>query len=148
MAIAARLQAQAEAAIGTQTPVPVAVGSNYEIFTPTAPQPAQPVPGQAGLTGSPNRPGQAQYLGPEVFANGMGGLTNVEGGEPLISTSDRIHRPPGAYTLVRAPSYRLRKGVGQKGPSSLGIAQTIEQATRNTNPPGGQSLLSMIAGLG
>lgn len=146
MALATRLQAQ-ETIPGTTTPVPTATGVNYEVFTPTGPAPEQPVIGQAALTGSPNRPGASRYDGPRTGAQGAPGLTNTLGGQPLLSTSDRIHRPPGAYTPAKAPTYRLRKGVGQKGPSELGIGQTVAQATRNANPPAGQSLLSMIAGL-
>lgn len=151
MAIAARIAGRGFVVPETP-PLPQAVGENYEIFTPDSPELVQPVGGQLPLTGSPNRPGQGIFEGPQVNTRGgMGGLHTVAGGQPLSAarTSDRIHRPPGAYTLVRAPTIRLRKGVGQKGPSELGVAQTITQATRTAHLPiGGTTLLQMIAGGG
>lgn len=147
MALATRIAAH-RFIVPETPPVALAVGENFERFTPTAPALSQPAQGQAGLTGSPNRPGQGEYDGPLVYAKGSSGLTNTLGGEPLLSTSDRIHRPPGAYTLAKAPTIKLRKGVGQKGPSELGVAQTVAQATRTAHPPAGTPLLQMLAGQG
>ena len=131
-------------------PIDMAVAPNFERFTGTHPALDNPA-GQSPVTGSPNRPGQAAYEGPMTYTPGRrGGLTNVLGGEPLAAarTSDRIHRPAGNYTAARALTYQLRLGVGQKGPSELGLAQTVALATITNNPPEGTPLLQMLAGQG
>jgi hypothetical protein len=130
-------------------PADMAVGENFERFTGT--HPVLTHAGQSPLTGSPNRPGQAAYEGEMVYTPGrLGGLTNTLGGEPLsaVKTSDRIHRPRGGFTAAKALTYQLRLGVGQKGPSTLGVAQTVALATITNNPPEGTPLLQMLAGQG
>lgn len=130
-------------------PVDSAVAPNFERFTGTTPALDHPA-GQSPVTGSPNRPGQAAYQGQTVYTPGRrGGLTNTLGGEPPNLVTDyRIHRAPGGYTPARATTYQLRLGVGQRGPSELGVAQTVAQATITNHPPEGTPLLQMLAGLG
>lgn len=131
-----------------KAPADMAVAPNFERFTGTLPALDHPA-GQSPVTGSPNRPGQAAYEAPTVYTPGRtGGLTNTLGGQPLLSTSDRIHRAPGGYTPANSPTIQFRLGVGQKGPSTLGLAQTVSLATVTNNPPEGTPLLQMLAGLG
>lgn len=148
MAVAALLLAQRQATIPAEPPVAMAVAPNYEVFTPDAPALAQPVTGQLPITGSPQAPGAARFDGPATYTPaGSGGLTNVLGGEPPLATNYRLHRSPGAYTHANAPTIQLRLGVGQQGPSSLGVAQTIEQATLLKNPPTpANDLLRIVSG--
>lgn len=132
-------------------PADMAVGADYERFANTqAPLPS--TPGQPNLQGSGSRPGQAPYDGPVVFTPGyQGGLNNTLGaGQAAMpeggSAGDRIYRPMGVATYVNAPTIQLRLGVAQHGPSSLGVAQTVELATITSNPPQGATMQRILAG--
>ena len=144
MAAGVLLAAGQHRSLPSTPPVDMAVAPNFERFTGTHPN-LDNAPQNAKVQGSPNKPG-GYYEGEQVYTRGRtGGLTNVLGGEPL-PVSDRIHRPAGVTQLVNAPTIQLRLGVGQHGPSSLGLAQTVALATITNNPPAGADILSIISG--
>ena len=135
-------------------PVDQAVAANYERFANT--QAALPAtPGQPVVSGSPSRPGQGVYEGPITFTpDYQGGLNNTLGaGQAAMPAyghaSDAIFRPPGQVTYAHAKTYQLRPlGVGQHGPSSLGVEQTVALATVTRNPPQAGTIFSILSGNG
>jgi hypothetical protein len=144
-------QAVTPRVVPTTPPVDLAVAENFERFDGFEPldHPATQdglTRPQIGVTGSP-RPGQGTtplaeqvYTPSELFRP-----VGVVGGQPL-PVSDRIHRPPGAYTPGRGLTIQWRLGVGQHGPSALGAAQTVQLSEITNNPPQPGDLTSIIAG--
>ena len=125
-------------------PVDLAVASDFERFDGLTPldHPA----GQPGVAGSANRPGQSQTT-PDVYTPGpIAGVVGTLGGQPL-PVSDRIHRGPGQTQEVNTPQMQWRLGVGQVGPSSLGVAQTVALSEITSSPPVPGDLTSILAGL-
>jgi hypothetical protein len=155
----------------------LAVAANFERFDGLGPPPLasgpNPVGGQAGLPldapaasdpsnggtgfgadfgfnepGHYPRPGQINQPLGQVYTQGpLQGVVGTLGGQPL-PVSDRIHRPEGDYTKAKAPTIQWRLGVGQKGPSELGLAQTVTQSEFTNNPPVPGELTGILAGLG
>jgi len=55
---------------------------------------------------------------------------------------------PGGYTPAVAQGVQFRLGVGQRGPSELGVAQTVALGEITNNPPEPGDLASILAGQG
>lgn len=94
------------------------------------------------------RPGQmAQPLG-QVYTEGpIQGVVGTVGGQPL-PVSPRVYKDQGAYTPSKWPTIQHRLGVGQKGPSSLGVANTVQLSEITNNPPVPGDLQSILGGWG
>lgn len=94
------------------------------------------------------RPGQALDT-PDVYTPGpLSTTVGTLGGQPL-PVSPRIQdRATGQVTLVNTPSVQTRLGVGQRGPSELGVAQTVQLSEVTNNPPVAGDLTGILAGLG
>jgi len=138
--------------VPVQPPADMAVAANFERFTGTNPA-LDNAPQNAAVEGSPNRPGGFWKDGTVYTRGRVGGLTNVLGaGQAAMpeggQAGDLIYRAPGKATFVNAPTIQLRMGVGQHGPSSLGLAQTVALATITNNPPAGVDLLRILSGQG
>lgn len=101
-----------------------------------------------GYFGESPRPGQmAQPIG-QVYTEGpIQGVVGTVGGQPLI-VSPRVYKQEGAYTPSKWPTIQHRLGVGQKGPSSLGVANTVALSEITNAPPVPGDLTSILAGLG
>lgn len=141
-------------AVPTTSPVPdLAIGSNFERFDglgqPPLENPAAAQGSSLGASyGHTPRPGELNQPQGQVYTPGaLVGVVGVIGGEPL-PVSDRLHRPPGNYTGAIAPSIQFRQGVGQRGPSELGAAQTVALAGITNNPPEPGDLSQIISGQG
>jgi hypothetical protein len=142
-------------AVPSESPLPdLAIAPNFERFDglgqPPLDHPAGTVDGnRLGEAYGPSpRPGQHNQEEGQVYTPGaLVGVTGTIGGQPL-PTSDRIHRPAGATTGATAPSIQFRQGVGQRGPSELGAAQTVALAGITTNPPVPGDLSLIISGQG
>jgi hypothetical protein len=101
------------------------------------------VPGHSPRPGQSNTPAAEQ-----VYTEGpLQGTVGVVGGQPL-PVSPRIYKSGGAYTKSRTPSIQRRLGVGQHGPSELGVAQTVQLSEITNAPPQPGDLTSILAGLG
>ncbi len=136
----------------------LAVASNFERFDgieqPPLENPAADFPDSGGSMGlgadygqSP-RPGQHNQPTGQTYTEGpLSGVVGVLGGQPL-PVADAIHRPTGVTTLVNAPTIQFRQGVGQRGPSELGVAQTVTLSQLTNNPPEPGDLTSILAGWG
>lgn len=99
------------------------------------------------VAGHSPRPGQSDQPLDQVYTPGpLAGVVGVLGGQPL-PVGDCIHRGPGVPTLVRAPSVQWRLGVAQRGPSELGVAQTVQLSEITNNPPQPGDLTAILAGL-
>jgi hypothetical protein len=96
------------------------------------------------------RPGAVDEPLGQVYTPGaLRGLTNTIGGQPL-PVRDWKYQEDGkdGYTAVRSPGIQFRQGVGQRGPSELGAAQTTVLGGITNNPPEPGDLSAIIAGLG
>jgi hypothetical protein len=105
--------------------------------------------GWDGLGRSP-RPGQSDQPIGQVYTDGaLVGVTGTIGGQPL-PVRDWKFQFDGrdGYTGAIAPTIQFRQGVGQRGPSELGAAQTTALAMLTNNPPEPGSLDAIIAGVG
>jgi hypothetical protein len=138
-------------------PVEIAVAPNFERFDglgqPQLDHPAGESQGGGAAYGwdqpqhSP-RPGQSDQPTGQTYTPGpITGVVGTIGGQPL-PTSDRMFRPPGAYTGAVPLSVQHRLGVGQYGPSSLGIQNTTQLSEITNSPPQPGDIASIIAGLG
>jgi hypothetical protein len=97
--------------------------------------------------GDTPRPGALNQPHGQVYTPGaVTGVVGTLGGQPLPVADWRYHH--GEATLTRAPGVQFRQGVGQRGPSELGAAQTTMLAGITNNPPQPGDLSSIIAGLG
>lgn len=105
--------------------------------------------GWGHLGGSPRPGGSDQPLG-QVYTEGpLQGVVGTLGGQPLaVVVGDRIHRPTGDYTHSKWPTIQGRLGVGQYGPSELGVAQTVALSEITNAPPVPGDLTAILAGLG
>lgn len=162
MASGARAQSFAVPAESTQPDLGIA--KNFERFDglgqPPLEHPATENPqdwtggggafyGWAAEGGSP-RPGQSDQPIGQVYTTGaLVGVTGTLGGQPL-PVRDWKYQQDGrdGYTGATAPSIQFRLGVGQRGPSELGAAQTTALAMITNNPPEPGSLDAIIAGVG
>jgi len=132
------------------TPPPdLAVAPNFERFDGLEQPPLEGPAGNQRIVFYPGgpRPGASAPTPDEYTPGPISGVVGVIGGQPL-PTSDRIHRPAGAFTSATAPSIQFRKGVGQHGPSELGVAQTLALSQITNNPPQPGDLTSILAGWG
>jgi hypothetical protein len=94
------------------------------------------------------RPGQSDQPDGQVYTPGpLRGLVGVIGGQPLPVRNWK-YRAQGKATPAKAPSVQFRQGVGQRGPSGLGAAQTTALGGITNNPPEPGDLSAIIAGLG
>lgn len=131
----------------------LAVAPNFERFDgidqPPLDHPGfdDPAGGATGASyGESPRPGGTNQPTGQVYTEGpLSGVVGVLGGQPL-PTADRIHRPTGVTTLVSAPTIQFRQGAGQRGPSELGVAQTVSLGQITSNPPEPGDLQSILAG--
>jgi hypothetical protein len=97
--------------------------------------------------GASPRPGQHNQEEGQVYTPGaLVGVTGTIGGQPLPVASWKYHT--GAATPASAPSVQFRLGVGQRGPSELGAAQTVALGGITNNPPEPGDLSSIISGQG
>lgn len=105
----------------------------------------EPLPKQTGP-----RPGQSNQPFGQVYTEGpLQGVVGTLGGQPLaVVVGDRIHRPTGDYTHSKWPTVQQRLGVGQYGPSELGVAQTVALSEITNSPPVPGDLTAILAGLG
>jgi hypothetical protein len=93
------------------------------------------------------RPGAVnQPIGQEYTPGALIGVTGTIGGAPLPVADWKYHH--GQYTGAVAPGVQFRLGVGQRGPSELGAAQTVALGGITNNPPEPGDLSAIIAGLG
>jgi hypothetical protein len=95
------------------------------------------------------RPGAVDQPFGQVFTQGaLRGLTNTIGGQPL-PVRDWKYQADGrdGYTGSRFPTVQFRQGVGQRGPSELGAAQTVVLGGITNNPPEPGDLSAIIAGV-
>lgn len=94
------------------------------------------------------RPGQMAQPEGQVYTPGViSGVVGTVGGQPY-PVSPRIYKDEGAYTPSKWPTVQHRLGVGQRGPSSLGVANTVQLSEITNNPPVPGDLQSILAGLG
>lgn len=96
------------------------------------------------------RPGSVDEPTGQVYTQGpLRGLTGTIGGQPL-PVRDWKYQTDGrdGYTGSRAPTVQFRQGVGQRGPSELGAAQTVVLGGITNNPPEPGDLSAIIAGIG
>jgi hypothetical protein len=145
-------------------PVDLAVAPYYEKFDGLTaldnPATGDPISGGTGtgsmygfdrLTEYP-RPGALDTpVWEQTYTRGpIAGLTNSLGGQPLsaVPVSDRIHRPPGTTQRVTEFNTQQRLGVGQAGPSSLGVANTVQMGELVNNPPEPTPLDQILSGWG
>lgn len=97
--------------------------------------------------GNSPRPGQSDQPLGQVYTEGvLQGVVGTLGGQPL-PVSNRIYKGTGDYTRSRTPSVQFRTGVGQNGPSALGVAQTVQLSEITNAPPQPGDLTSILAGL-
>lgn len=134
----------------------LAVAPNFERFDgidqPVLDNPAADVAdgasgGSLGADYNPTpRPGQTNQPIGQVYTEGpLSGVVGVLGGQPL-PVADRIQRPAGVTTLVNAPTVQFRMGIAQRGPSELGVAQTVALGQITSNPPEPGDLQSILSG--
>lgn len=92
------------------------------------------------------RPGELDQPDGQVYTPGpLVGVTGAIGAAPLPVADWKFHH--GAYTGAVAPSVQWRLGVGQRGPSELGAAQTTALGGITNNPPEPASLANIVAGI-
>jgi hypothetical protein len=127
-------------------PTDQAVAYNFERFDGFEPL-DHPAGERLVLPADGPRPGQQatplaeQTYTPSTLARPVG----VVGGQPL-PVAPCIFRPPGDYTAAKAPTVQWRLGVGQAGPSSLGVANTLQLNEITQNPPQPGDLASIVGG--
>lgn len=100
------------------------------------------------IAGNSPRPGQSDQPLGQVYTEGpLQGVVGTVGGQPL-PVSPRMYKTQGNYTRSRTPSIQFRTGIGQHGPSELGLAQTVQLSEITNAPPQPGDLTSILAGLG
>lgn len=129
------------------------VAANFERFDgidqPALEHPAGTLDGNplGASYGATPRPGALNQPSGQVYTPGaVSGVVGVLGGQPLPVADWRYHT--GEATLTTAPGIQFRQGVGQRGPSELGAAQTTMLAGITNNPPQPGDLSAIIAGVG
>lgn len=136
-----------------QPPPDQAVAWNYEVFDGLTPldHPAADDNGRLSMipVGGP-RPGQSDsQRTKDTYTPGpLSGVRGVVGGMPLPVAYPLVGRQPGSYTPSKALTIQWRLGVGQRGPSELGVAQTVQLAQANANTPQAGNLDAILAGWG
>lgn len=147
--------------ISPQTPqLQSAVAANYEAFDGLMPldNPATGTPDSGDVGGGAQygfdvpgdypRPGQSDQPLGQVYTRGpLSATVGTLGGQPL-PVSERIYKDSGNYTKSNTPSIQQRLGVGQHGPSELGVAQTVTLSQITDNPPQPGDLTLILAGQG
>lgn len=111
--------------------------------------PGNALPGGVAYPGSSPTPGfsdtaQADWT---FTASHLGRGTNTVGGEPL-PVADWRFRDSADPTMSAGNTTQFRGGVGQHGPSALGVAQTVALAEIINAPPQPGDLTSILAGFG
>jgi hypothetical protein len=132
----------------------LAIAPNFERFDGLGQPPLENPASQSDETklgevyGSPGpRPGQHNQQEGQVYTPGaLVGVVGTIGGQPLPVEDWKY--ASGAYTGAVAPGIQFRQGVGQRGPSELGAAQTTALAGITNNPPEPGDLSMIIAGIG
>jgi hypothetical protein len=137
-----------------------AVAANYEAFDGLMPldNPAADQGDSGAVTGGAQygwnepghspRPGATDQPEGQVYTKGpLSATVGTLGGQPL-PVSNRIYKGTGDYTRSRTPSIQQRLGIGQHGPSELGVAQTVQLSEITNAPPQPGDLTSILAGLG
>jgi hypothetical protein len=96
------------------------------------------------------RPGAVDQPEGQVYTPGaLRGLVGVIGGQPLPVRNWKFQSDGrDGYTGAKSPGVQFRQGVGQRGPSELGAAQTVVLGGITNNPPEPGDLSAIIAGLG
>jgi hypothetical protein len=141
-------------AVPGENPAPeLRIAPNFERFDglsqPNLNAPATgPAPG-LDYGGAVPRPGQRnEALADQVYTRGpLQGTTNTLGGQPL-PVKDWKYPAGRNYTHAVSPGVQHRLGVGQRGPSELGAAQTVALGGITNNPPQPGDLSAIIAGIG
>jgi hypothetical protein len=141
-------------AVPAESPLPdLAIASNFERFDglgqPPLDHPAGTVDGNplGESYGDTPRPGQLnQEEGQEYTPGVLSGVVGAIGAAPLPVADWKYHH--GNYTGATAPGVQFRLGVGQRGPSELGAAQTVALGGITNNPPEPGDLSAIIAGVG
>jgi hypothetical protein len=143
-----------------ETSPDLAVAANFERFDgisqPPLDHPATADPDDTsglgaaygwGELGHYPRPGAIDQPMGQVYTPGaVSGVVGTVGGQPLPVFSWRDNSRHG-ITRAASPSIQYRLGVGQRGPSELGAAQTTALGGITNNPPQPGDLSSIIAGL-
>lgn len=111
-------------------PAPMAVAPNYEVFDGLGP--LDHAVSSPPVEGSPSRPGGGPGS-PDYTPGPVSGVRGVVGGMPL-PVADPLTRPPGEYTPAGVFTVQYRLGVGQQGPSALGVQNTL-QGLAASQPP-------------
>ncbi len=132
----------------------LAIAANFERFDglgqPPLENPAAESEGtQLGEVYGTNvaRPGQLNQEHGQVYTPGaLVGVTGAIGAAPLPVQDWKYHH--GDFTAATAPGIQFRLGVGQRGPSELGAAQTTALGGITNNPPEPGDLSAIIAGVG
>lgn len=141
-------------AVPATSPQPdLAIAANFERFDglgqPPLDAPAGVVDGNrlGESYGESPRPGQHNQEEGQTYTPGpLQGVTGTIGGQPLPVRDWKY--ATGAYTGAVAPGIQFRQGVGQRGPSELGAAQTTALGGITNNPPEPGDLSAIIAGVG
>lgn len=131
----------------------LAIAQNFERFDGLGQPPLEnPAAAQGATTpgvdyGPTPRPGGQNQPKGQVYTEGaLVGVTGAIGAAPLPVADWKYHH--GAFTGATAPSIQFRLGVGQRGPSELGAAQTTALGGITNNPPEPGDLSAIIAGVG
>lgn len=134
----------------------MAVGENFQQFSGVG-DPVLEHPAGWQRTGyyTEDNPRPGQSIGtPDTYTpSPLTGLANTLGaGQAAMPeygpAGESVYRPPGSAALVVTPSVQFRLGVGQHGPSELGVAQTVQLSSITGNPPQPGDLTSILAGYG
>ena len=140
---------------GPQTEL--AVSPNFEsfdglgIFPDTGPESSVYYGDPVAQREGPSDRGTPTPLTEQVYTpSPNSGLVNTLGGQPYPASAgvNRGGKGPGYYTPTVAQSQQFRLGIGQHGPSELGVAQTVKLSEITSNPPEPGDLTSILAGLG
>lgn len=129
-------------------PPDMAVAENFEVFDGLEPLDAPAGRQRTDYYAGGPRPGQTGGGNHEYTPGPLIGVRGVVGGMPLPVEYPLTGRPPGDYTRVGARTIQWRLGVGQRGPSELGAAQTTQLGIIEANPPQPGSLDAIIGGWG
>ena len=97
-------------------------------------------------TNGPRPGGLDQPTGQTYTEGALVGVVGTIGGAPLPVQDWKYHH--GDFTAAVSPGIQFRMGVGQRGPSELGAAQTTALGGITSNPPEPGSLANIIAGVG
>ncbi len=146
------------------------VGPNYEQFDgltdwdPNTPENSEPIGPEASVyygdpvaqREGPSNRGTPTPLQDQVYTPGpVSGIVSTLGGQPWPARAG-VYRAnvtgdggrQGAYTPAVAQGVQFRLGVGQRGPSELGVAQTVALGEITNYPPEPGDLTSILSGQG